>query len=269
MTESVDLQERVKSVGTWQRRLWNERRRRWPLRSCPSHPSESERERALLTHITRSRCDAAHSWPNTSLVISRVSDEGGFGCVSPCSEWPPRAAGRRSASPLRPYRWCRSYPEEERGSPAIPCPESEETHTSIHFKYTFTFDIILHEADPPHYLRVHLSELLLSLWQVDHLENQWWRVKQHDILHRKPVMCDVMTELNQGAFLQYPHQIVVCVFGLEHARDVSQVAQVRLLEAVLREGHRDNALRHIGEVEFISLLHLQTEDAPSDHTWTS
>lgn len=84
------------------------------------------------------------------------------------------------------------------------------------------------------------------------------------------MMHDVMTETHQRACLLResvtdPHQIVVCVFGLEHACDVPQVAQVRLLEAVLREGHGDNALRHIGEVQFISLLHLHTEDSPSDH----
>lgn len=80
------------------------------------------------------------------------------------------------------------------------------------------------------------------------------------------MMCNVMTETHPRACLLCdPHQIVVCVFGLEHACDVSQVAQVRLLEAVLREGHGDDALRHIGEVQFISLLHLHTADSLSNH----
>lgn len=67
-------------------------------------------------------------WHTLISTASQHTFEG----VSPCSEWPPRAAGQCSASSLWPYRWCRSCPEEARGSPAIPCPESEETNPHAH-----------------------------------------------------------------------------------------------------------------------------------------
>lgn len=49
------------------------------------------------------------------------------------------------------------------------------------------------------------------------------------------------------------------MFGLEHARDILQVVQVGLLGAGLREGHGDDALRHVGQVEFVAFLHLGGE----------
>lgn len=51
-------------------------------------------------------------------------------------------------------------------------------------------------------------------------------------------------------------QVVVCMFRLEHPRDVLQVVQVDLLRARPGEGHGDDALRHVGKVKFISLLHF-------------
>ncbi len=96
-----------------------------------------------------------------------------------------------------------------------------------------------------------LSDRLIT-WKTNDDELNSIRLEMTALDQRVFLLCESVTD---------PHQIVVCVFGLEHACDVSQVAQVRLLEAVLREGHRNNAFRHIGEVELISLLHLQTGDS--------
>lgn len=52
------------------------------------------------------------------------------------------------------------------------------------------------------------------------------------------------------------YQIVIGVFRLEHARDILQIVQIGLLRAGLREGHGDDALCHIGQVEFVAFLHL-------------
>lgn len=50
-------------------------------------------------------------------------------------------------------------------------------------------------------------------------------------------------------------QVIICMLGLEHPRDILQVVRVDLLGATLREGHCDDALCDVRQVELISLLH--------------
>jgi len=55
-------------------------------------------------------------------------------------------------------------------------------------------------------------------------------------------------------------QVVVGVLGLEHPRDVLQVVGVDLLGAPPGEGHGDDALRDVRQVEFVPLLHAESRD---------
>lgn len=50
-------------------------------------------------------------------------------------------------------------------------------------------------------------------------------------------------------------QVIIRMLGLEHSRDVLQVVRVYLLRAPPGEGHGDDTLRDVRQVEFISLLH--------------
>ena len=51
------------------------------------------------------------------------------------------------------------------------------------------------------------------------------------------------------------HQVVVAVLGPQHARHLLQAVQVRLLGAAGGEGHGDDALRDVGEVQLAAVLH--------------
>lgn len=48
------------------------------------------------------------------------------------------------------------------------------------------------------------------------------------------------------------------MLGLEHSRDVLQVVRVDLLGAAPGEGHGDDALRDVRQVELVSLLHPES-----------
>lgn len=56
------------------------------------------------------------------------------------------------------------------------------------------------------------------------------------------------------------HQVVVSMLGLEHACDLLKVVQVGLLGAASREGHGDDALRDVGEVQPVAPLHDGAQD---------
>ena len=51
------------------------------------------------------------------------------------------------------------------------------------------------------------------------------------------------------------HQVVVPMLGPQHARHLLQAVQVRLLGAARREGHGDDALGDVGEVQLAAVLH--------------
>lgn len=53
-------------------------------------------------------------------------------------------------------------------------------------------------------------------------------------------------------------QVIVCMLGLEHTRDILQVVWVDLLGAPPGEGHSYDTLCDIRKVEFISLLHYES-----------
>lgn len=50
-------------------------------------------------------------------------------------------------------------------------------------------------------------------------------------------------------------QVIICMLGLEHPRDILQIVRVDLLRAAPGEGHGDDAFCDICEIELISLLH--------------
>lgn len=50
-------------------------------------------------------------------------------------------------------------------------------------------------------------------------------------------------------------QVVVGMFGLQHSRDVLQVVGVDLLRASSGEGHGDDSLGDVRQVEFVAFLH--------------
>lgn len=53
-------------------------------------------------------------------------------------------------------------------------------------------------------------------------------------------------------------QVIVRMFGLEHSRHVLQVVRVDLLRTSPGEGHGDDALGDVRQVEFIPLLHPES-----------
>lgn len=53
-------------------------------------------------------------------------------------------------------------------------------------------------------------------------------------------------------------QVIVRMFGLEHSRHVLQVVRVDFFRTSPGEGHGDDALRDVGQVELVTLLHLES-----------
>ena len=53
-------------------------------------------------------------------------------------------------------------------------------------------------------------------------------------------------------------QVIIRMLGLEHSRDVLQVVRVNLLRAAPREGHSDDTLCDVRQVELVTLLHLES-----------
>lgn len=99
---------------------------------------------------------------------------------------------------------------------------------------------------PQTHLGVHLGEVVPLLRQVDDLEG---RDKSRDAGARAALR----PQVTGGS----TDQVVVCMLGLEHPGDVLQVESVDLLGAAPGEGHGDDALRDVRQVQLVSLLHFE------------
>lgn len=104
----------------------------------------------------------------------------------------------------------------------------------------------LHSCLLQTHLGVHFREVVPFLRQVDDLEG----TDNNDDTDVDAVLRPQVTSWSTD-------QVIVCMLGLEHPSDVLQVVRVDLLGAAPGEGHGDDALCDIRQVQLVSLLHFE------------
>lgn len=105
--------------------------------------------------------------------------------------------------------------------------------------------------------------------------------KTTEINHFTWIICDLSSDISTTALWLWGQsnnkqhsnpltdQVIIGVLGLEHSCDILQVVRVNLFGATPREGHGDDALCDICEVEFVSLLHLHLWKLPVENQITA